>query len=74
MTLYDQAVALSLVPDLSRLDLGHRLRSDDPMVCLSGRPASPAVRAAGAGIEVLPWNDLRFPVPVLAIPDLPPAL
>ena len=32
------------------------------------------MRATAAGIEVLPWNVPRFPVPVLAIPDLPSAL
>ena len=78
MTL-DQAVALSLIPDLSRLDLGHRLRSDDPILLelasrISDRARAVRARAAAAGIEVLPWNDPRFPVPVLAIPDLPPTL
>ena len=75
----DQAVALSLISDLSRLDLGHRLRSDDPILLeqaagVAGRLPAVRARAAAAGIDALPWNDARFPVPLLAIPDVPPAL
>ena len=78
MTL-DQSVALSLVSDLPRRNLAARLQADDPL--LLERAASLAVhardvreRAAAAGIEVLAWNDPRFPACLLAIPDCPPAL
>lgn len=78
MTL-DQAVALSLISDLSRVDLGSRLRAGDPELleqasCRCDAARMVRSRAASAGIHVLPWNDARFPVPLLAIPDVPPVL
>ena len=78
MTL-DEATALSLIPDLSRLNLGARLRDGDPTLLehagrLSDHARVVRTRAADAGIHVLPWNDPRFPAPLLAIPDFPPAL
>jgi DNA processing protein len=78
MTL-DQAIALSLVPDLSRVGLTARLQSDDlELLELSTAyvPCSATVRerAASAGIRVLPWNDPAFPPGLLAISDCPPAL
>jgi DNA processing protein len=78
MTL-DQAIALSLVPDLPRLGLTARLQSDDPELAeLAARYLPEAVRvrdrAASAGIRVLPWNAPRFPVALLATSDCPPAL
>ena len=78
MTL-DEAAALSLIPDLSRLQLGARLRDGDPALLedarrLSERAQGVRMRAAAAGIHVLPWNDPRFPAALLAVPDFPPVL
>jgi DNA processing protein len=78
MTL-DQAVALSLVPELPRVGLTGRLRAGDPELFeLAALHRDAAVRtreqAAVAGIHVLPWNDPRFPIGLHAISDCPPAL
>ena len=78
MTL-DEAVALSLVDNLPRRDLSARLRAADPeLLEIAGLFLTEAVRAraraAAAGIHVLAWSDTRFPAPLLAIPDCPPAL
>lgn len=78
MTL-DEAVALSLIPDLSRVGLGDRLRADDPVLLeqsrrLGERAQAVRLRAASAGIGVLAWDDPRFPAALLAIPDVPPVL
>ena len=78
MTL-DEAVALSLLSDLSRVSLGERLRAGDPVLreCASQlreRAQAVRTRAASAGIGALPWNDPRFPAALLAISDVPPLL
>jgi DNA processing protein len=78
MTL-DEAAALSLIPELSRVDLGARLRDGDPTLLEHARQWSDRARvvradAAAAGIHVLAWEDPRFPAPLLAIADFPPAL
>lgn len=78
MTL-DQAVALSLVPELSRLGLTDRLIQSDPTLLKRARPYLAAarrerLRAADDGIHVLAWNDVRFPSSLLAITDTPPVL
>lgn len=78
MTL-DQAVALSLIPDLPRLSLTERLRGGDPLLIEQAQAALDRarelrVRAAAGGIAVVAWNDARFPVPLLAIADAPPVL
>ena len=78
MTL-DEAVALSLIPDLSRVGLADRLRADDLVLLdearrLGDRAHAVRMRAEAAGIRVLAWNDPRFPAALLAIPDVPPAL
>jgi DNA processing protein len=78
MTL-DEAVALSLIPDLPRIGLLERLRAGDPSLVEDARQLADAARevrsrAAAAGIDVIAWNDPRFPAPLLAIPDPPPAL
>ena len=75
----DQAVALSFVTDLPRRNLTALLQADDPQLLeLADRAAPIAIderrRAAAGGIDVLPWNDPRFPAALLAIPDCPPAL
>ena len=78
MTL-DEAVALSLMPDLSRVGLADRLRADDPVLieaarALGGHAHVARTAAEAAGIHVLPWNDPRFPAALLAISDMPPVL
>jgi len=75
----DQAVALSLLENLSRVGLAERLRMPDPALL---EQAAPLIergrvvreRAERAGIHALPWNDPRFPVVLTAISDLPPVL
>jgi DNA processing protein len=76
MTL-DEAVALSLI--LSRIGLFDRLRAGDPTLIEAARRLTDTARdvrrrAVAADIHVIAWNDPRFPAPVLAIPDPPPAL
>ena len=78
MTL-DHAVALSLVPELSRVGLTDRLRVDDPELLELAAPrleeaASLRQDAETRGISVLPWFDARFPTMLTAITDGPPVL
>jgi DNA processing protein len=78
MTL-DQAVALSLLENLSRVGLTARLMAGDPELVERATPLQLPARkaretAAARGIHVLPWNDPRWPPPLLAIPDCPPAV
>jgi DNA processing protein len=78
MTL-DEAVALSLVENLSRLHLTERLHAGDPFLRERARPLLDRARevrstAAARGIEALPWNDPRYPSRLLSIPDCPPLL
>ena len=75
----DQAIALSCVSNLSRVGLTDRLMHDDPeLVECAERSAEDGrrvrARAASLGIQVLAWNDPRFPVALLTISDAPPAL
>jgi len=63
----DEAVALSLIPDLSRVGLGDRLRGDDPVLLeearrLHDRAHAVRERAEAAGLR--PCRDCR--------PDLHP--
>ena len=75
----DQAVALSLLEDLSRVGLTERLLGDDPQLLeraghrLAEAQAARAA-AATAGIHVLPWNAPGFPPILLTLPDCPPGL
>jgi DNA processing protein len=76
---FDEAVALSLVPELSRVGLTDRLRAGDPLLLEIARSAANEARAvrtrAGtAGMHVLAWNDPRFPAALLATSDVPPVL
>jgi DNA processing protein len=78
MTL-DEAVALSLVENLSRVGLTARLLGGDPFLEERARPRLDEARrarahAASLGIEVLAWNDPRYPARLLTIPDCPPLL
>lgn len=75
----DEAIALSLVPGLSRVGLTERLRCDDPCLLEDARrllDQSRSVRQSveSAGIGAVAWNDPRFPSALLAISDAPPAL
>ena len=78
MTL-DEAVALSLAENLSRVNLTARLHAGDPFLRERALPMlvrAPEVRAAAAaaGIVPLAWNDPRYPARLLTIPDCPPLL
>jgi DNA processing protein len=78
MTL-DEAAALSLLPDLSRLGLSERLRAGDPWLlerARIGAAQAQVVRqqARAAGIHLLAWNDPQFPAALLATSDVAPAL
>ena len=78
MTL-DEAAALSLLPDLSRVGLTERLRAHDPLLLEHARTGAPQARAAreraeAAGIHLLAWDDPRFPPALLATSDVAPAL
>jgi DNA processing protein len=78
MTL-DEAVALSLIPELPRVGLSDRLRAGDPVlldIARAGAGGARAVRtsAESAGIQALAWDDPRFPAALLATSDVPPLL
>ncbi len=75
----DEAVALSLVENLSRVGLTGRLQANDPLLHERAHPLLERARevratAAAAGIHPLPWNDPRYPPRLLAISDCPPLL
>lgn len=75
----DQAIALSLLDDLSRPGLTERLLADDPELLERATLAEPRVQAirdsaAAGGIRAVPWNDPDFPPALLTLPDCPPAL
>jgi DNA processing protein len=75
----DEAVALSLVENLSRVGLTARLLGGDPFLEERARPLldearQARVRAASLGIETVAWNDPRYPARLLTIPDCPPLL
>lgn len=75
----DEAVALSLVPGLSRVALTERLKLDDPGILEEARRFLDQARTVrlsveAAGVGVVAWNDPRFPSTLLAVADAPPAL
>ena len=75
----DEAVALSLVENLSRVGLTSRLQANDPFLRERAWPLLEQARearaaAAALGIQPLPWNDPRYPARLLAISDCPPLL
>jgi DNA processing protein len=76
---HEQAVALSLVQDLSRVGLTERLQHEDPELIELANGSRAALAdawkyAAVAGVHAVPWNAPEFPQLLLAIPDCPPAL
>jgi DNA processing protein len=78
MTL-DEAVALSLIPNVPRPGLTARLTAGDPVLREQAQRGIDAAREARtraehAGIHVLAWNDARFPSALLAIGDTPPVI
>jgi DNA processing protein len=78
MTL-DEAVALSLTPNLLRIGLTARLRAGDPhLLEQASRRRVDArevrLRADAAGIHAMAWNDPRFPAALLTISDAPPVI
>jgi DNA processing protein len=77
MTL-DHAVALSLLPNLPRVNLTERLR-DDPELLHAAAPLLERARvvrerAERSGIQAIAWNDPGFPTPLRPLTDLPPVL
>ena len=75
----DQAVALSLVVDLTRVGLTARLVTADPELFEIAEPLLDRARkeqevAARSRIHVLPWNDPLMPASLLATSDMPPVL
>jgi DNA processing protein len=78
MTL-DEAVALSLAENLSRVDLTARLLGGDPFLTERARPLLERAREARAqatalGVATVAWNDPHYPARLLASPDCPPLL
>ena len=77
MTL-DHAVALSLAHDLPRVNLTDRLKNDLDLLEQASLRLDEAramrARAARAGIQVVAWNDPRFPAALTTLTDLPPVL
>jgi len=74
----DHAVALSLLEDLSRVNLTERLKNDPGLVeqaeLLLGQARAARTRAERAAIQVIAWNDRNFPTSLATLTDLPPAL
>ena len=76
---FEQAVALSLREDLSRVGLTARLFEGDPELFELAAPFLERVpaeieRAAAAGIHALAWNDPLMPAYLMATTDAPPVL
>jgi DNA processing protein len=76
---HDHAVALTLVPGLSRLGLVERLRAGDPALAeLADAHVQEAVKLRGAsasrGIRTIAWNEPDYPPALLTLVDAPPAL
>ena len=76
-----EAIALSFatISDLPRAGLTDRLHADDPNLLDLARlllPRANAVSMAAAqrGIRAVAWNDPSFPLALLTLPDVAPAL
>jgi DNA processing protein len=75
----DEAVALSLIPTLSRVCLTERLQTGDPLLIEQARSlrdeaCKVRARAEADGIRALPWNDPAFPRALATLTDMPPLL
>ena len=77
MTL-DHAVAISLLEKLPRVSLTERLKHDLDLLADANAHLDHARdvrgRAARNGINVVAWNDPRFPAALAPLTDLPPVL
>jgi DNA processing protein len=77
MTL-DQAVAISLLENLSRVDLTDRLKNDPDLLSqacsLLEEARALRERADRAAIQVVAWNHPGFPTSLATLTDLPPVL
>lgn len=77
MTL-DHAVALSLLANLSRVNLTERLKNDQELLDLASPRLDDAramrSRAERSGVRVVAWNDPAFPAALTTLTDLPPVL
>jgi DNA processing protein len=77
MTL-DHAVALSLLANLPRVNLTERLKNDQDLLERASTRLDDArvmrARAERAGINVIAWDDPRFPAALTTLTDLPPVL
>lgn len=76
---HDHAIALSLVPGLSRAGLSERLMGGDPTLVELCTPLLPQARQARAdaarrGIHTVAWNDSAFPAHLRTLSDMPPVL
>ncbi len=75
---HDHAVALTLLPTLSRVGLTERLQHDPALIELADPLLTQAreIRAAVEvrGIRTVSWNQPGYPPHLLAITDAPPAL
>ena len=65
--------------NLRRIGLTERLRANDPELLQQAAPQlerarDARVRAVARGIQVIAWNDTRFPAALLAISDAPPVI
>lgn len=77
MTL-DHAIALSLAENLPRVNLTDRLKNDQDLLEQASLRLYEAqamrARAERVGIQVVAWNDPRFPAALTTLTDLPPVL
>src|SRR5262245_47631655 len=75
----DHLLALSFLPELSRIGLGGRLRAGDPELAARAEPWLAVARrerdaARARGIHVVAWDEARFPAAMLSLTDFPPVL
>lgn len=78
MTL-EELVALTFAPGLPLIHVAARLRTGDPGLTDVARPyvsdaRHACWRAHELGIDVVAWDDARYPALLLPLPDFPPVL